>query len=60
MGRGDNRRTPKARRKIAQRRLKARIQKRIAGGGATAAPAVKKVAPKKPVKAATVTRRPTE
>jgi hypothetical protein len=42
MGRGDNRSTPKTRRRKAQSKLKARIKRRI-----TAAKAVKKPAPSK-------------
>lgn len=57
MGRGDNRRTPKHRRRKQQRRLKARIKAKIAGGGKTTPRA--KAAPKKAV-AKTVTRRAAE
>ena len=36
MGRGDNRRTPKMKRRKAWRKLKERIKKKIAGGSSKA------------------------
>ncbi len=58
MGRGDNRRTPKHRRRKQQRRLRTRIRAKIAGGKTT--PRVRTAAPKKAAVTKTVTRRAAE
>lgn len=51
MGRADNRRTLKMRRRKAQNKLKARIKAKIAGG--KTAPVAKKAAPAAPKKSVT-------
>lgn len=56
MGRADNRRSMKMRRKKAQRKLKARIKKRIAAGKTKPAAAKKSEVSS----SATTIRRPTE